>query len=57
MVPLLIFDDLSTSKILIPNSKIVIQNSKTASVRKKMTRFLSKFDVSKNVGKCRFCPI
>jgi len=57
MVSLLIFDDFSTSKIPIQNSKFVTQNSKTASVRKKKSRFLSKFDVPENKEKWQNRPI
>jgi len=57
MVSLLIFDRFTTSKIASKNSKFVIQNSKSASVRKKSTRFLLKNHVSENREKCRFRPI
>ena len=57
MVPLLISDDFSTSKITIQNSKFVTQNSKTASVRENRSIFSQDFAVRKNTGKCRFCPI
>ena len=46
-----IFTRFSTSKIATKNSKLNTENCKSASVREKMGRFLSKIEVLKNAEK------